>query len=320
MKKLEHIEDQNGELLKLKNRQENIKEVTDFVRDPLSLEAKALVEEIKIVQKDVDYRKLIIRGGNNVMYDFSDFKTFNELFRDLYYKKMTMNDAEVRQNKFNSKHDALDNYSPKNKKYIEAKNSLINNAKTFTRGEKGFKEKIFLIKFDDETEQQQSSKKPTKNDVMALNEWIIEEKTSINRKLFKKYFLVQILSALLKDLYKTNDKEKNNKLVSMISSGLKDLRKEIKEMSEEEREIEKPYKIVEIVKEILKFNKQVQQGKGLKILTPQQMLSRFPISLAQLNAGNNSEKLKNEIRQLLYSLYISKNMTKEVYNNLIKYI
>ena len=46
-----------------------------------------------------------------------------------------------------------------------------------------------------------------------------------------------------------------------------------------------------------------QQGKGIKILTPNQMLSRLPISLAQLQAGNNSEKLKNEIRQLLYSLY-----------------
>ena len=48
------------------------------------------------------------------------------------------------------------------------------------------------------------------------------------------------------------------------------------------------------------------------------MLSRLPISLAQLQAGNNSEKLKNEIRQLLYSLYHSKNMIKQVYNNLIK--
>ena len=91
-------------------------------------------------------------------------------------------------------------------------------------------------------------------------------------------------------------------------------------MSEEEREIEKPDKIVEFVKEILKFDKQAQQGKGLKILTRQQMLSRLPISLAQLNAENNSEKLKNEIRQLLYSLYRSKNMTKEVYDNLIRYI
>ena len=78
--------------------------------------------------------------------------------------------------------------------------------------------------------------------------------------------------------------------------------------------------IVEIVEEILNFNKQKQEGQGIKILTPNQMLSRLPISLAQLKAGNNSEKLKNEIRQLLYSLYRSKNMTKQVYNNLIKYI
>ena len=63
-----------------------------------------------------------------------------------------------------------------------------------------------------------------------------------------------------------------------------------------------------------------QPGKGLKILTPNQMLSRLLITLAQLKAGNNSEKLKNEIRQLLYSLYRSKNMTKQVCNNLIKYI
>ena len=49
--------------------------------------------------------------------------------------------------------------------------------------------------------------------------------------------------------------------------------------------------------------KRNQQGKGLKILTPNQILSRLPISLAQLKAGNNSGKLKNEIRQLLYSLY-----------------
>ena len=63
-----------------------------------------------------------------------------------------------------------------------------------------------------------------------------------------------------------------------------------------------------------------QQGKGLKMLTPNQMLNRLPISLAQSKAGNNSEKLKNEIRQLLHSLYRSKNVTKQVYNNLIKYI
>ena len=108
--------------------------------------------------------------------------------------------------------------------------------------------------------------------------------------------------------------------MSVINSGLKDLKEKIKEMSEEERKIENADKIVKIVKIILKFNKQNQEGQELKILTPNQMLSRLPITLAQLQAGNNSEKLKNEIRQLLYFLYRSKNMTKQVYNNLIKYI
>ena len=89
-------------------------------------------------------------------------------------------------------------------------------------------------------------------------------------------------------------------------------------MSKEEKEIEKPDVIVEIVEEMFKFNKQNQEGKGIKILTPNQMLSRFPISLAQLEAENNSNKLKNEIRQLSYSLYRSKNITKQVYNYLIK--
>ena len=91
-------------------------------------------------------------------------------------------------------------------------------------------------------------------------------------------------------------------------------------MYEEEIKIEKSDQIVKIVEEILRFNKQKQEGKGIKILTSNQMLTRLPITLAQLKAGNNSEKLKNEIRQLLYSLYRSKNMTKQVYNNLIKYI
>ena len=63
-----------------------------------------------------------------------------------------------------------------------------------------------------------------------------------------------------------------------------------------------------------------QQGQGLKILTSDQMLSRLPITLAQLKTGNSSQKLKNEIRQLLYFLYRLKKLTKTIYNNLINII
>ena len=88
-------------------------------------------------------------------------------------------------------------------------------------------------------------------------------------------------------------------------------------MSADEITTEKPDKILEIVKEILDFNNRIQkqQVSGSKILTPNQMLSRLPILLAQLKVGNNSEKLKNEIRQILYSLYRSKKLTKQLYKS-----
>ena len=90
-------------------------------------------------------------------------------------------------------------------------------------------------------------------------------------------------------------------LVEEIKNRYSNLKYETKKLSEEEIENKKPNQILETVKEILDFNKEIQKqrGLGLNILTPKQMLSRLPITLAQLKAGNNSEKLKNEIRQLL---------------------
>ena len=71
---------------------------------------------------------------------------------------------------------------------------------------------------------------------------------------------------------------------------------------------------------IFQVSKESQESEGLKILTPNQMLKRLPIALAQVKAGNNSESLLNEIRQIVYSLYRSKEITKKVYNNIINSI
>ena len=138
--------------------------------------------------------------------------------------------------------------------------------------------------------------------------------------MFKKHVNFVVPNALVKKLYETKNKNKKDKLVNIIKNGLSDLKDEIKEMSEDEIKTEKPGKILEIVEEIIEFNEQNQSGIGLKILTPNQMFSRLPITLAQLKAGNNSEKLKNEIRQLLYSLYRSKKLTKQLYKSLIDII
>ena len=161
-------------------------------------------------------------------------------------------------------------------------------------------------------------KKLTKDDASNFIEWVNEKEADINSEIFQRYFKFQRPSDMLKSVYKINDKK--NDLVNVIKSGLNDLKKEIENMGEEEKEIEKPNEIVNIVEEILEFNKQNQSGQGLKILTPDQMLSRLPITLAQLKAGNNFEKLINEIRQLLHSLYRSKKLSKTIYNHLIKTI
>ena len=151
----------------------------------------------------------------------------------------------------------------------------------------------------------------------GLNRQVVEKSKIINEELLKKYFGFQDLISMQKELYKSKNAGKNNKLANMIKSGLKDLKKDIEQMGDDVNEIEKPDEIVDIVEKILEYNRQNQEGQGLKILTPHQMLSRLPITLAQIKSGNNLEKLKNEIRQLLYSLHRSRNLTKTLYNNLI---
>ena len=137
--------------------------------------------------------------------------------------------------------------------------------------------------------------------------------------MFKKYFNFIVPIALAKQLSKTKNKKKSHKLVNVIKSGLSDLKIEIKIMSADEKEIEKPDKMLKIVEKICDFNRQ-QQGYRLKTLTPDQMLSRLPIYLAHLNAENSSEKLKNELWQLLYSLYRSKKLTKNIYKSFVDII
>ena len=170
-------------------------------------------------------------------------------------------------------------------------------------------------------EESEEELEKTRDDYKIFIEYIENESKGINYDLFKDYFDLVVPSALAKKLYEAKNKNKNNELVELIKVRWSNLKDETEKMSKEEIENKKPDKILKIVEEILNFNQLEQQkGEGLKILTPNQMLSRLPISLAQLKAGNNSEKLKNEIRQILYSLYRSKKLTKQLYKSLIDII
>ena len=70
------------------------------------------------MQKDVDYRKLKIKGGNNIDYDFSDYITFKELFRDLYYQETAIDDVEGKQDEFSAVISALKSFAPRDNKYV----------------------------------------------------------------------------------------------------------------------------------------------------------------------------------------------------------
>ena len=182
LKRLKNIEDKNEELLKAKNKAENIEEVTDFVNELLSLEAKELIEEIRVIQRDVDYRNLKIRGCNCTDYDFSDYKTFKRLFKGLHYRKITIQEAVREQDELNAIIDVLEDYIPRDDKYIEAKNKLLNNVKKiYERTEKiieWFKDGIFpsLRDLKEEIKDMAEEKKQIENsdDIVNLVEMILE--------------------------------------------------------------------------------------------------------------------------------------------------
>ena len=125
--------------------------------------------------------------------------------------------------------------------------------------------------------------------------------------MFNNYFSYGKPDEMLQDLFESKSKIDNYDKLILIHRSFNYIVDRAEKMPPNTNKQE-CVKILSIVGKILAFNEQNQRGQGLEILTPNQMLSRLPISLAQLKAGNNSEKLKNEIRQLLYSLYRSKKL------------
>ena len=149
---------------------------------------------------------------------------------------------------------------------------------------------------------------------------INKKKENINNELFSRYFSYLNPIIMLKTLRDASDK-RNKDMVESMSKKLTKMKNIVKNVPKDEvSRVEENEKVIDIAERILELNSEKQLGLGLKILTPNQMLNILIITLAQLKAGNNSEKLKNEIRQLLYSLYRSKKLTKKLYKSLIDII
>ena len=150
---------------------------------------------------------------------------------------------------------------------------------------------------------------------------IAKKEKAISPELFKRYFGYSGPSDMYKTLNKARTTEGNKARVNEIEIKLTGLIEMLKSNpTSDAKKVRNINNKSEVVERILYFNQLNQAGKGLKILTPNQMLSRLPITLAQLKAGNNSEKLKNEIRQLLCSLYRPRKLTKNIYKSLVDII
>ena len=334
-----------GLLKRLKNFEHHGKKQLD--RDPKSLQAisyfsqlstKAKEFYVKIIKEknDIDPEEFACVKTDGTIFNFNKFKPSQDLASNIYRDKNLLKDAENKQSNIKILLNKLRNYNPTKPKKIKAKEETLSAAEKLLNNRQdvidAFKTGIFpyidgsRIKKESEEEsggesEEESEEKKLekiKDDFKKFIEYIGNESKSTNCDLFKDFSDFWVPSALAKKLYETKNKRNNSNLLNTIKDRWSHLEDKVKEMSEDEKEIEQPDRILKIAEEILNSNKEIWQKEGLrlKILTRNQMLSRLPISLAQLKTGNNSEKLKNEIRQLLYSLYRSKKLTKQLYKSL----
>ena len=249
-------------------------------------------------------------------YNFSRFTMLEQFYYDILSGKITVKQAKDKQNEIKKEISSLDSYDKKRQDKIDERSNVLKNAKrNFVEREKiieAFEEDIFLIPEEvlDKNQIGKQSEKERKNYFDRATKEVYRLETQfVNREIFSDYFGYKMPSEMLAKLIKSN-KEDNIKLVASIEENLNKLGQDLKNASDSSLKSELE-EIQHAVERIIELNKQDQQGQGLKILTSEQMLSRRPISLAQLKGGNNSQKLKNEIRQLLYSLYRSKKLSKQ---------
>ena len=131
MERVKNTKDKNEELLKAIKGKTDIKSKIDLFDEDLDSEAIALIKETKIIEENVDYDKLSFTGGNKKVYGLDSFKTFEKLIKDISSKDMTIDEAEIKQNKFAEKLDELRAYSARSFKYTNLKQSISKYVKNF---------------------------------------------------------------------------------------------------------------------------------------------------------------------------------------------
>ena len=276
LKRLKAIEDKNEEQLKAITGKTDIKSKTDLFDEDLIQEVIALIKEIKSIEENVDYNKLSFTGGNKKVYDLDSSKTFEKSIKDIFSKNMTIDEAEIKQKKFDEQVDELKDYPTRVSKYIDLKKSASKNVKNFhDEWEKivnAFKNKIMPLskKIDEKTDRDDqqpdildASEQKRFNDFLSQ---IKEEKRNKDMALFKGVFgyemSVQMLQTLHKlkraDIYKKKGKQNLQKF--FIEDTVLSFVERVKKMPEGVEKNEGK-KMLKIVSKILDFNLNEQKQR-----------------------------------------------------------
>ena len=272
LKRLKNIEDKNEEQLKIIGKKTNIKSQIDLFDEDLTLEAIALIKEIKSIENNVDYSELSFTGGNKKVYDLDSFKTLEKSINGILSKNMTKDKAEIKQNKYAEKLDELRAYPVRRSKYISLKESVSKNVKHFhDEWEKivyGFKNGILPLlkkdkmKTDSGDQQLDISDTPEQRRFNHFLLQIKEEQKNIDMSLFEEHFGYKTPDKILETLHNLKRVDSYNQEAFSIENIILGLEKEVEKMPEGVNR-NRGKGILKIVSKILDFNLNDRNQRGV---------------------------------------------------------
>ena len=286
-------------------------------------EAKKISKTLEDMEgSKTDYSKLVYRSGDNEHFDFTRFGLLSSFYLKFINANIGINVAKLNMKEFKNEIDRLKRKKAKKQSYKTNKKDVLENAKAWYNGLNiivdAFDRDLFRSINHPFIDADYDSNNDQEPDLLAASGSNIYESYGLTDKelqVFKKLFGCKNPEELRQALIEATD-EKYNDVLKELNIKLTVLRDQTKIKTGVSRtRLENLVNVVEDILDGVRWGNNIpdleseksaaqrrnesSSGQGLKILTPDQMLNRLPISLAQLNAGNNSEKFKNEIRQLL---------------------
>ena len=286
-------------------------------------EAKKISKTLEDMEgSKTDYSKLVYRSGDNEHFDFTRFGPLSSFYLKFINANIGINVAKLNMKEFKNEIDRLKRKKAKKQSYKTNKKDVLENAKTWYNGLNiivdAFDRDLFRSINHPFIDADYDSNNDQEPDLLAASGSNIYESYGLTDKelqMFKKLFGCKNPEELRQALIEATD-EKYNDVLKELNIKLTVLRDQTKIKTGVSRtRLENLVNVVEDILDGVRWGDNIpdleseksaaqrrnesSSGQGLKILTTDQMLNRLPISLAQLNAGNNSEKFKNEIRQLL---------------------